>query len=425
MIDIDGSTLPTYLRASVAAVPDDHERNRLVVYLWVSLIFGPLAILAGVGHAILFGPGHVSAWMYIAVGTALLVLTRFAGSRIQPWITGAITVLVVASSTYTMHSLPTLGAGIGGLTIVIVLASLTESPRRCMVIGAACVAAVLLLDAPELLLPGSPQDIPVGAEKSSRAGTIAIVAALGVVNARSRDRALRDVRERLATNSELAADVQAARTQLTQQVADRTHSLQAQSRDLEAVKRELRAALDRETELAEQLRIITLTDHLTGLANRRRLVQMLQEAPAGSWIMIGDIDHFKTINDTYGHLAGDAVLKRVADTIHQRHQPTARIGGEEFAVLLPPCDADQAYRQAEGIRTAIRDLHWPQLAAEHTPVTISLGLARLSGQSGTVMGQADEAMYQAKQLGRDRVVASQARQDSPEAAAHSGSVPPA
>ncbi|MGB7538178.1 MAG: GGDEF domain-containing protein [Anaerolineales bacterium] len=158
---------------------------------------------------------------------------------------------------------------------------------------------------------------------------------------------------------------------------------------------------------------LTLTDELTGVHNRRYFEIILQKEAERSIrydrhlaIIIVDIDNFKTYNDSFGHPAGDEALRRVAEGIlgsaRRGLDVATRYGGEEFAIILPETDADGARVVAEFIREKI---HSETRFLRR--LTISLGVASLKGaqvRSGTLVDQADRALYQAKNQGRDRVV---------------------
>lgn len=157
----------------------------------------------------------------------------------------------------------------------------------------------------------------------------------------------------------------------------------------------------------------SLTDPLTGVGNRRRMEQTLEveiararrEGAALSAVM-ADIDHFKQVNDTAGHDAGDKVLKRFAAILKSHTRPTdglARFGGEEFVLLLPGASLDQATAKAEEIRMAVAGEIIAPLAR---PVTSSFGVAELAAgeDGGSLLLRVDRALYQAKEGGRNRVV---------------------
>jgi diguanylate cyclase (GGDEF)-like protein len=157
-------------------------------------------------------------------------------------------------------------------------------------------------------------------------------------------------------------------------------------------------------------------DTLTRVYVRRHFMQRLevlirnahhQNEPL-SLVMI-DLDHFKAVNDTYGHQAGDAVLKALGRLLKRtvRHdQVVARYGGEEFAVILPGVEREVAARVAERIRASIEEHEFKAGEGLTLRKTASLGVATLSpGESREqLIARADEAMYAAKQGGRNRVV---------------------
>ena len=156
------------------------------------------------------------------------------------------------------------------------------------------------------------------------------------------------------------------------------------------------------------------TDALTGWHNRRYLQSRLQEELARcrrertplTCLMI-DVDHFKKINDTHGHLAGDAVLKGVVATVRERLRPgdvLCRTGGEEFALILPNTPEPASRHIAETARAAIEACEY-SFDGTRILVTLSLGVALLSGADvpETFHQRADEALYAAKRGGRNRV----------------------
>lgn len=176
-------------------------------------------------------------------------------------------------------------------------------------------------------------------------------------------------------------------------------------------------ALKRQRELLESY---SLVDSLTGIPNRRAfdqtlVVEHLRASRAGYplSILMADIDHFKRVNDFWGHLRGDQCLKDVAAALHcQLRRPgdfMARWGGEEFACILPGVDTQGSWMVAESLRIAVEDLRLSYGAnPEKSFVSISLGAVTQKGQVetgiGELMERADRALYQAKRLGRNRVV---------------------
>jgi diguanylate cyclase (GGDEF)-like protein len=168
--------------------------------------------------------------------------------------------------------------------------------------------------------------------------------------------------------------------------------------------------------MARQLKAAADTDWLTSLPNRRRfmdcLVRELSRARRFNKrvsLLLLDVDHFKSINDTYGHPIGDAVLVGLARVIAQGHRvydTIGRLGGEEFAVLLPELTDEDAHRVADRLRIAVEASPFGELAPGR--VTVSVGVS--SGPRGAldtleaVYKRADEALYKAKQTGRNRVV---------------------
>lgn len=173
----------------------------------------------------------------------------------------------------------------------------------------------------------------------------------------------------------------------------------------------------------ERLKLVGLTDGLTGVQNRRYfehrcLVEINQARRYKHPLvcMFLDIDRFKRINDTWGHQSGDEVLRNVAAAIQgqlRAGDTIARYGGEEFVVLLPQAASQHALEIAERIRASIARRHFASASAQLIPVTISIGLATLApeapdssfpDQAAQLVAAADKALYQAKHAGRNRVV---------------------
>lgn len=170
-------------------------------------------------------------------------------------------------------------------------------------------------------------------------------------------------------------------------------------------------------ETNEQLLLLSTTDGLTGLFNRRRFDEVLNE----EWkrgirsqqplsFIILDIDHFKAYNDTYGHQAGDDCLREVARTLAsvplREMDKIARIGGEEFAIILPETDNEGAMLAAQRIRASIDELEIPHSSSlSHQHLTISVGVSTvvpdLAFSSRKLLEAADDALYEAKRRGRN------------------------
>jgi diguanylate cyclase (GGDEF)-like protein len=161
-----------------------------------------------------------------------------------------------------------------------------------------------------------------------------------------------------------------------------------------------------------------ITDHLTGLANRRRFSESLglevsrAERFEGSVsLVLADLDDFKRVNDRFGHQTGDEVLRRFADLMRESMREfdlAARHGGEEFAVLLPETDLEGGVRLAERLAEALRDERFTTRGGETFSVTSSFGVAAFPDVSSAeqLMLAADRALYEAKKEGKNRVSAS-------------------
>jgi len=171
----------------------------------------------------------------------------------------------------------------------------------------------------------------------------------------------------------------------------------------------------RQRRSSHAMRSLALTDELTGLPNRRDVLNRLQallERPAGGScaVLLADLDHFKRINDEHGHLIGDEVLKLVAaQLIAAVREPVfvGRLGGEEFLVVLPDTDLESARQAAERIRESVAGIDTQRLDGQ-PPLTVSLGVAASDRPTDTVsamLRRADAALYDAKRAGRNRVIA--------------------
>ena len=195
------------------------------------------------------------------------------------------------------------------------------------------------------------------------------------------------------------------------------HALQA---GITALQGELTSSRDQVHQLQAQLKQLendVLTDPLTGLFNRRGLDRAYLQFQGGQAcggdrcsVVMFDIDHFKAINDTYGHLFGDQVIRGIASALRTHAGPrdlVARYGGEEFVMLLPQASADQAHQNAEQVRAHIASSVIRRRGSHDiaTRVTVSAGVTTSSVDDTleTLLSRADTALYVAKHQGRNQV----------------------
>lgn len=227
-------------------------------------------------------------------------------------------------------------------------------------------------------------------------------------NALRTSEALAQERESHLRSQQQALDVQKrANEMLEARVHERTKALEEAKRGLEQVN--------------EQLTRMSITDALTQLSNRGHFDLMIDEEIRRAQriekplsVLLLDIDHFKQVNDTYGHAFGDECLRLVAATLKQHGQRAgdvvARYGGEEFVMALPGIDSHQADEQAERIRAAVAKLH-PACGDTHLALSVSIGVATLqppmARSAAQLLAAADAALYRAKRNGRNQVAVSE------------------
>lgn len=200
--------------------------------------------------------------------------------------------------------------------------------------------------------------------------------------------------------SVLLAEIRQQNLELEQRIVERTSSLARANDELNAAN--------------ERLQTLVSTDFLTGIANRRsfdengvRILQQMKREGAPVSAIMFDLDHFKKVNDVLGHDAGDLVLRGIIDPVTAVLRPLdlfCRYGGEEFLVLLPGADLQEAAAIAERIRQTIEDLE-VQYRQESIRVTVSLGVAQWDGTAylDDLVHAADKALYEAKHSGRNCV----------------------
>ena len=174
---------------------------------------------------------------------------------------------------------------------------------------------------------------------------------------------------------------------------------------------ELEETNARLTKANGDLEILAVTDGLTGLKNRRAFQEKLQEEaarvaryPASLSLVLLDVDHFKQFNDTFGHPAGDGVLRDVARLLEKNSRSTdfvARYGGEEFVILMPNTNQQGSFEMAKKVCSAVAQSDWCD-----RPITVSIGVATMATANGdgmVLIREADAALYLSKTNGRNCV----------------------
>jgi len=204
--------------------------------------------------------------------------------------------------------------------------------------------------------------------------------------------------------AEAQQSLQTAAAQLERRVQERTEALTLSN---EALQQEIKVRI----QVQEELQQLAATDTLTGLRNRRAVsaftemeIKRAERYGEALSLVMFDIDQFKRINDTYGHLVGDEVLIHVAKLIGERIRASeilARWGGEEFLLVLPQTDMENAVHLAGELRTLMQKHAFPQVGT----VTASFGVTQFArGDSmDSLLHRADIALYRAKESGRNRV----------------------
>ncbi|MEM7765424.1 MAG: diguanylate cyclase [Pseudomonadota bacterium] len=198
------------------------------------------------------------------------------------------------------------------------------------------------------------------------------------------------------------------------------HSLQDRIKELNSTQQQLLTEKERSDGLVEQLRVLSMTDGLTGLDNRRSFNEKLQHewqracrSAQPLTLALADVDHFKAYNDLYGHQAGDECLRHVGKVLssvtRRAGDCAARYGGEEFALILPGTTLEEAVTVAEQVLADLKEVAIEHKGSSIAPhVSMSVGVASMglhdSQDPESLLACADEALYEAKQHGRNRVV---------------------
>ncbi len=201
-------------------------------------------------------------------------------------------------------------------------------------------------------------------------------------------------------------------------LVDATEQAHANNQQLQSHLEETEKETTSMREELEKLRVEAVTDGLTGLFNRKelnnRLDQLLEkdyEETMPLSVLMMDIDHFKKINDNYGHQIGDEVIRRVAKAVQEHIEGdsfAARYGGEEFTLVMPETDINRAVEIATSINEAVKKLVLVRRTTKERLPPVSISVGAVSVKSGEdqeqLLGRADQALYHAKNNGRDQVV---------------------
>lgn len=186
-----------------------------------------------------------------------------------------------------------------------------------------------------------------------------------------------------------------------------------QAEKLQTVHERLERAHNEMCKAHDRLAFMASHDQMTGLLNREgflRAVEPYRERSESHVLLIADADHFKRINDHYGHAKGDEALMKIAKALRYAVRPkdiVGRIGGEEFAILLVSVNVREAAKIAELIRRQVRCIPWQAGEAEAPGLSVSIGGAALERRHAALtetLREADRNLYEAKRLGRNRVV---------------------
>ena len=200
------------------------------------------------------------------------------------------------------------------------------------------------------------------------------------------------------------------------EIIEETQSLAATSQAMQDKLNEANQEMEQLRAELAQARRVAITDGLTGLLNRRAfddaLAEVIETSPAqNTYLTMLDIDHFKSVNDTYGHTIGDNVIKFVAALMKkyaEKHHYVARYGGEEMAIIMPNTSKEKAMEISEAIRSTMEVSRLKRKDTSQTldKITISIGISELQvgDDSESFIVRAYKALYKAKEFGRNRVI---------------------
>lgn len=398
--------------------PDTRRRGRVLVVLTLGLevlavVYAPLALLQPGGTVVALGFAAVAVVYPVLIGLA-------RAGRVD----AAVALLLGAYTAGLLGILLGLGETPAVATLfavlLVVLACAVLPRRRLPWVVLAALAALVLLPT---LTGGRTRAVGYWEMAFYTSLLVLFVGLALAVKARDIDEALRRAVEQSRRAESLAAQLAAANSALEERVRERTHELSRLLASQAAQAEAVATALQEQQRLASQLEDLAARDPLTGLHNRRRFDHALDmlfdgersTSDGGSLcVAIADIDNFKEVNDRHGHDVGDQVLRRIA-TIFQAHTRSGdvlvRLGGEEFALLLPDTDAAAAAGVCERIRTEVATCDFADLAPG-LQVTLSVGLASDSEGYADPRAQlraADRRLYQAKRAGKNRTASREER----------------
>lgn len=392
-----------------------------------------LACLVGLILTMIFGgAGESSAWLWLAfippLAAAAVSMAKFPQWR--PRITMSMYLLVLCGGAWVLFSnaAPQIH-GFNTLWGVLTGATIAERPRRAIFVGLVCCAVL-----GASMVVGN-TSVNVGATAASAALGLVVSAVLGGITWQTTLDELLDTHRHTA---ELTGKLSRTNAELEARVAERKTELEKRSAELQVETERLRESLDGRARLARELNDLAHRDDLTALRNRRSFMEQLALSidgllshtgtgptgdPAHLTVLLVDVDYFKTVNDRFGHPVGDRALIHIANALAdaiRTDDTVARIGGEEFAVILPSTSAGTGMEVAQELRMAVAALDTTGLGMSQR-LTVSIGgvtfvrddIAQLDEADARgrrhdatiswAMSSADKALYEAKDSGRNTV----------------------